>query len=225
MTPGRVASINVSAGGVPKLARDRARIGPEGVEGDRQQDRRFHGGPQRAVSLYSLELIEALRAEGHPIVPGSIGENLTLSGVDWRDMRPGAHVHIGDAELELTGFASPCQKIANAFRDRQFTRVSEKVHPGWSRAYARVLSEGNAAIGDEAAATQAYVIQLLGSVEAALPRLRSLTSDETQQRPAPGKWSPREIIGHLIDSTSNNHQRFVRAHVEHRRVFEAYRCS
>ena len=30
-------------------------------------------------------------------------------------------------------------------------------------------------------------------------------------RPAPGKWSPRELVGHLVDSASNNHQRFVRA--------------
>ena len=41
-------------------------------------------------------------------------------------------------------------------------------------------------------------------------------------RPAPGKWSPREIIGHLIDSASNNHQRFVRARWMDDLVFEAY---
>ena len=53
----------------------------DGLEGDRQRDLRFHGGPLRAVSLYSLELIEALQAEGHPIAPGAMGENLTMAGV------------------------------------------------------------------------------------------------------------------------------------------------
>lgn len=42
------------------------------------------------------------------------------------------------------------------------------------------------------------------------------TIDETTfgQRPAPGKWSPKEILGHLIDSAANNHQRFIRSQYE-----------
>lgn len=41
-------------------------------------------------------------------------------------------------------------------------------------------------------------------------------------RPAPGKWSPREVIGHLVDSASNNHQRFVRATWQPNLVFTGY---
>jgi len=41
--------------------------------------------------------------------------------------------------------------------------------------------------------------------------LLALPEDALQARPAPGKWSKKEIIGHLVDSASNNHQRFVRA--------------
>ena len=55
-----------------------------------------------------------------------------------------------------------------------------------------------------------------------LPRLRDLADDGTTRRPAPGKWSPREIIGHLIDSASNNHQRFVRASFQDDLVFAGY---
>src|SRR5262249_7171602 len=40
--------------------------------------------------------------------------------------------------------------------------------------------------------------------------------------PAPGKWSPREVIGHLVDSASNNHQRFVRAQLQDDLVFPGY---
>jgi hypothetical protein len=52
---------------------------------------------------------------------------------------------------------------------------------------------------------------LRATIAASEPRLLALTDADTVRRHAPGKWSPREIIGHLIDSASNNHQRFVRA--------------
>jgi DinB superfamily len=42
-------------------------------------------------------------------------------------------------------------------------------------------------------------------------RLEALTEAETATVPAAGKWSKKQILGHLIDSASNNHQRFVRA--------------
>jgi len=45
----------------------------------------------------------------------------------------------------------------------------------------------------------------------ALPLLHSISESESSTRPAPDKWSKKEILGHLIDSASNNHQRFVRA--------------
>ena len=84
-----VHSINVNpSGGVPKHPVPLTRLTVSGVEGDRQNDLKHHGGPSRAVSLFSSELIEALQEEGHPIQPGSTGENLTLRGVMWQDMAP-----------------------------------------------------------------------------------------------------------------------------------------
>jgi MOSC domain-containing protein YiiM len=145
---GHVHAIHVSNGGVPKRPRESCRITIDGVDGDRQRDLRFHGGPMRAVSLYSLDLIDALRQEGHPIDPGVIGENLTLVGVDWSAMVPGASLSVGPVQLTLTAFASPCKNIAPAFRDEHFIRVSQKVHPGWSRLYARVDREGVIVVGD-----------------------------------------------------------------------------
>jgi hypothetical protein len=52
---------------------------------------------------------------------------------------------------------------------------------------------------------------LAESVEAALPRLRAISEARAAQPRAAGKWSPKQVIGHLIDSAANNHQRFVRA--------------
>src|SRR5690606_25009264 len=121
----------------------------EGVRGDKQRDRRFHGGPTRAVSLFSQERIEALQAEGHPIRAGSTGENLTLSGLDWGSIQVGDRLRIGDwVELEVTGYASPCSNIAESFAGEEFKRISQKLHPGWSRLYTRVLSEGEVRPGD-----------------------------------------------------------------------------
>lgn len=53
-------------------------------------------------------------------------------------------------------------------------------------------------------------------------RLHAISDEESAVRPAPGKWSPREIIGHLIDSASNNHQRFVRAQFVDHLTFDGY---
>src|SRR5688572_23499543 len=99
MPGGTLLSVNVSGGGVSKWPTSSAWIRAAGVEGDRQRLVQIHGGPDRAVSLYSHELIQALQAEGHPIVPGSIGENLTLAGIDWELMRPGALVEVGPVLL------------------------------------------------------------------------------------------------------------------------------
>ena len=145
---GVLHSINVSDGGVPKLPRDAAEVRFSGVTGDRQRDLRYHGGPMRAVSIYSLELIHALQAEGHPLAPGAIGENLTIAGVAWEQMVPGATLEVGEARLELTAYAAPCTNLVACFRDGEFKRVSQKVHPGWSRLYARVLREGTVHVGD-----------------------------------------------------------------------------
>jgi MOSC domain-containing protein YiiM len=120
----------------------------EGIDGDRQQDLRFHGGPDRALVLFSLDVIRALQREGHPIAAGTTGENLTLSGIEWTIVAPGAEMRIGDLHLQITRYTSPCQKIAGSFLDEDFTRISQKVHPGCSRVSARVLAGGIVRMGD-----------------------------------------------------------------------------
>ena len=149
-TTGRVAGLQRSAGGVPKLAIDGAAVRFAGMEGDWQRNRKYHGGPDRALCLYSMELIEALAAEGHAIVPGALGENVTLSGLPWKDIILGARLHIGTVDVQVTAFAEPCRQIEHVFQGRRIGRVAEKVNPGWSRVYARVLREGKIQVGDAA---------------------------------------------------------------------------
>jgi hypothetical protein len=64
--------------------------------------------------------------------------------------------------------------------------------------------------------------KLLRMVEAAEPRLRELGGPESARPVLPGGWSRREVIGHLVDSASNNHQRFVRAALQSSLELPAY---
>jgi MOSC domain-containing protein YiiM len=146
---GRIVQLNVSPGGLPKRPVGRARVTPLGIEGDGHRNAELHGGPGRALCLFPLERIEALQAEGHPVTPGALGENLTVSGVDWDAVGPGARFRVGAAVvIEVTRFTSPCVNIRPAFRDGEYARVSQKRHPGWSRVYARVVTPGEIAPGD-----------------------------------------------------------------------------
>jgi MOSC domain-containing protein YiiM len=149
---GTIHQISVSDGGVPKLAVPEAEVAVGGLEGDRQRDRRNHGGPDRAICLFSLDVIERLRVEGHPIAPGTAGENITVSGVDWGLMQPGTRLRLGDRVLlEVTRFTTPCTNIAGSFADGEYGRILEQIHPGESRVYARVVTPGRVRQGDRVA--------------------------------------------------------------------------
>ena len=145
---GRVFRINISGGGVPKKSIEEALVGPLGIAGDDHDDKVNHGGPDKALCLYSLERIRVLRAEGHPVEPGTMGENVTLEGLDTAGLKPGDRLAIGEIEIEVTGYATPCKTIRASFIDGGFSRVLEARHPGDSRLYARVLRGGNIHRGD-----------------------------------------------------------------------------
>ena len=148
MTQARIFQINASDGGVPKQPLRQAEINELGLTVDKQIHTKVHGGPERAVCLYSLERILALQAESHPIYPGSIGENVTISGLDWNEVVPGARLHLGDVIVEITRYTTPCNQIEESFADLDSQRISHQKHPGWSRVYARVLKAGTFKIGD-----------------------------------------------------------------------------
>lgn len=148
-TQGRVYQLNISRGGVPKLPIAEAQVMTLGIAGDWQRDQRNHGGPDRALCLYTLEEIMRLQAEGHPIFPGSTGENVTLEGVPQEAILPGARLQIGaEVVIEVTSYATPCKEITASFADGDFTRISDKMHPGESRVYARVLATGYIRAGE-----------------------------------------------------------------------------
>ena len=110
---------------------------------------KHHGGPERAVCIYSLERIHSLQTEGHPIDVGTVGENVTVEGIDWDLVVPGVRLRLGaEVLLEIASFTNPCKTIKASFIDGEFIRIAQRLHPGWSRVYARVLSEGSFRSGD-----------------------------------------------------------------------------
>ena len=104
----KIVQISVSSGGVPKPAVREARVTVLGLDGDAHRNVELHGGPERAVCLYAMEAITRLRADGQDIVPGAIGENVTVEGLDWSTVVPGTHVLLGtSALLQITATRAP----------------------------------------------------------------------------------------------------------------------
>ena len=144
----RIFQLSTSPGGVPKTAVREAAVNQLGMSGDDHRFPDIHGGPERALCLFSLERILELQAEGHPIFPGAVGENVTLSGLDWSQLNPGVRLMLGDeVTVEITSYTTPCNTIPAFFVDGKYQRISQKIHPGWSRVYARVLNGGTLRVG------------------------------------------------------------------------------
>jgi MOSC domain-containing protein YiiM len=163
-----IHSLNVSNGGVPKHPVAAAAAAAGGLAGDRQRNLKYHGGAERALCLYSAELIEALRREGHPIAVGSTGENVTLAGLPWERVAPGVRLALGgEVVVEVTSYTRPCRTIGASFAARRTGRVSQRTHPGWSRVYARVVVPGTLRVGD--------AVRLLGTAggDPTVPRERA----------------------------------------------------
>jgi MOSC domain-containing protein YiiM len=162
---GFIAGLFASDGGVPKYPLHEALVSLDGVAGDRQRNLKYHGGRDRALCLYSAEAIEALRAEGHPLGPGTLGENVLVAGLRWNDVSPGSRLELGDVTVEITDYTKPCRTIAQSFLGARIGRVSQRTHPGWSRVYARVLADGVIRVGDPVRLVQTSIASSEGSAQ------------------------------------------------------------
>ena len=124
-----------------------ARVGRFGIDDDVIVDRSVHGGPDQAVYLYSAEDYAWWASEnGKVLAPGTFGENLTTAGIDLRTLVIGDRLVIGEVELEVTAPRVPCFKLATRMGDPTF--VKQFVRAARPGAYARVLHEGELAVGD-----------------------------------------------------------------------------
>ena len=109
-----------------------------------------HGGTERAVCLFSAEILDSLRADGHQIGPGATGENVTIRGIDWKKLVPGSRIHLGEQVIvEVTSYAAPCRIISHCFKGGDFNVINQATHPGRSRLYARGRAQGTMYPGDD----------------------------------------------------------------------------
>jgi MOSC domain-containing protein YiiM len=140
---GTLVQVNVSNGGMPKLPVLQARVTKEGVEGDQQRNRKHHGGPDRAVCVYSEELYEWLRERGVNVSAGNVGENFTTHGIDLQKLAVGDRLHVGgECVIEITKVRVPCSQLKVWDVDLPELIVG---HSGW---VARVIEEGIVKGGD-----------------------------------------------------------------------------
>ncbi len=140
---GKVVQLSISNGGMPKRAVAETEITRDGLPGDWQKNRKYHGGPDRAVCLFSAELYDWLRKDhGLDLIPGSVGENVTTSGLELMSMQPGDQLSIGEAVIEITGIRVPCQSLKIWHVDLH------KIIKGRSGWVAKTVSPGMARTGD-----------------------------------------------------------------------------
>jgi MOSC domain-containing protein YiiM len=146
---GIVEQVSVSGGGLPKRAVAEAVVRAQGLEGDRQRNRKIHGGPFKAVLLVSAEDVEGLAREGFPVEAGSLGENLTVRGIDFRALRAGMRFRAGEALLELTTPRQPCVQL-EPYNGGCAGRIQSELKKLHARGgfYAAVLEEGLVRVGD-----------------------------------------------------------------------------
>jgi len=135
-------------GGVPKHPVQTLEVHTNGCVGDKQNDTRHHGGPSRAVCLMEVHIMERLQAAGHPIGPGTTGENLLIDGLEPNVLGVGVQLRVGRVQLTITKDAPPCKTIRESFRDGRFKALSHQQLPGQTRWYASVQATGSIQIGD-----------------------------------------------------------------------------
>src|SRR3989338_11279840 len=131
-----VVSINISKGGIPKWPVGSVPITFSGLEGDGHNHAK-HCNPIQAVCLQDIEKLEELSQEGHPLKPGSAGENLTVKDLHVNTLPLGTILKFpGGVVLEISKIRKPCY-VMDAI-DPQLKSDALGRHG----MYAQVLKEG-----------------------------------------------------------------------------------
>ncbi len=125
----------------------RVPVGPLGLEGDAQHNRKHHGGPNQAVYAYAAEDAAWWSSElGQPVDASVLGQNLTTEGVDVNAVVIGERWRVGTALLEATSPRIPCATLAH--RVGLPGMVKRFARAGRCGAYFRVLESGTIGAGD-----------------------------------------------------------------------------
>jgi MOSC domain-containing protein YiiM len=117
-----------------------------GIPEDAVVDKKNHGGPDQAVYIYTEPDYAWWAGElGRELLPGTFGDNLTLSDLESAGVAAGDRLRIGEVVLEVTAARIPCKTLAARMGDPDFIqKFREAGRPGL---YCRVLQEGQLEAG------------------------------------------------------------------------------
>jgi MOSC domain-containing protein YiiM len=124
------------------------RLGLEGLEGDGQADRRFHGGPEKALLAYCAEHYAFWRERlgRQDMGPGGFGENLSVEGASEATVCIGDTYRIGTVRVQVSQPRTPCWKQARRYERKELPLlIQQSGRTGW---YYRVLEQGSLQAGD-----------------------------------------------------------------------------
>lgn len=137
---GKVISTNISEiRGIQKHNVGKVKLIEDyGIEND------AHAGKwHRQVSLLSHEKIEAFRAKGAEVKDGAFGENIVVSGIDFKSLPIGTRFQCNDVILEMTQIGKECHHGCEIFQ-----KMGECIMPR-EGVFAKIIHGGEIAVGDE----------------------------------------------------------------------------
>jgi molybdopterin adenylyltransferase len=109
-----------------------------GIEGDRKG-----GNPKRNLNIISSETLETLREDGFSTLPGQMGEQIVIQGIDVGKLAEGAQLQIGDqARVEVVSHRTGCQRF------EKIQGKSPQLAAGRMGVMAKVVTGGKIAVGD-----------------------------------------------------------------------------
>jgi len=142
---------NRSLTGIYKQSVEQVSVDELGIIGDIQADKRFHGGPEKALHQYALSSYEKI-IKRYPLLhkkakPGMIGENLSATDMNEHNVCIGDIYKVGSAILQVSSPRIPCWKIDAKFKQPDLNQfISQHRLNGW---YYRVLKAGDIKLNDD----------------------------------------------------------------------------
>ena len=137
--------------GLPKVPIDKADVTLMGIDGDfnRFRSTKKNNNPKMALMVLTTDIIKELNTEGWPIKPGDLGENLTLTDIDYRSLAPKQKYAIGSTQIEISFICDPCSNLTvlpyvGEVKINDFIKTLLK-RRGW---YAKVIKTGRIHKGD-----------------------------------------------------------------------------
>ena len=136
--------------GIDKRPCQEAQVNALGISGDEQVDKRFHGGPERALHQFSLasyqRIIQRFPLLHQRAIPGALGENLCATEMQENNVFIGDIYQLGSCRLQVSAPRIPCWKIDSKLRQPDLHRfIRQQGLSGW---YFRVLQTGSIKLGD-----------------------------------------------------------------------------